>query len=185
MKRIFLAVSFQDNTFIANYISEIQSKLTAQKIKWVAAKNLHITLKFFGPTPSEQIKHIENTLDQCLAGAKSISLSFTHLGLFGSNYRARVLWMAPGNPEPLQELEQKIRAALMEAGFAYDRQNFVPHLTIARIKKIDSRKYFQSVLDRYRDFDSGPVKIAQVYLYQSILHKNGPEYKVLKSWKLK
>ncbi len=184
MKRIFLAVSFRDNEFIINYISTIQSELTAQKIKWVEAKNLHITLKFFGPTPAKQIELIETTLDQCLINMHAIELRFTHLGLFGSRYQARVLWMGLENPEALQEPEQKIRQALSGAGFAYDRQNFVPHLTIARIKHLDSRKYFQSVVDRYRDFDSGPIKIDRVYLYQSILHKNGPEYKVLKSWKL-
>jgi 2'-5' RNA ligase len=60
----------------------------------------------------------------------------------------------------------------------------VPHLTIARIKKLNSKKYFQSVVQRYKDFDSGEIAIESIFLYQSILHKEGPEYRVLQEYRL-
>ena len=185
MKRVFLAVSFRGNPFISGYIEEIQSKLTAQKIKWVEPENLHITLKFFGPSSAQQILTIKNTLDNCLKNEPKRLLRFNHLGVFGSRYQPRVLWMGLEDERPLKDLERQIRASLIAAGFTYDRQNFVPHLTLARIKHLDSKKYFQSVVDQYRAFDSGPVNVDTVYLYQSILQKSGPVYKVLHSWKLK
>ena len=89
------------------------------------------------------------------------------------------------NSQSIVKLESQIRDALIEISIPYDRQNFVPHLTIARIKQLQSKKYFQSVIDKYSAFDSGLIDIDSIFLYQSILRPEGPIYKVLEEFKLK
>ena len=185
MKRVFLAISFHDNLILGQYISNIQNKLLQEKIKWVAPKNTHLTLKFFGPIDDNRIENIKKTLKSTLENSSKLKISFNKLGIFGSRYQPRVLWMGMENAQSIVELESQIRNALIEIGISYDRQNFVPHLTIARIKQLQSKKYFQSVINRYSEFNSGPIDINSVFLYQSILRPEGPIYKVLEEFKLK
>jgi len=185
MKRVFLAISLKDSEFINQYIKEIKSNLVAENIKWIEAKNAHLTLKFFGPTDNNLLQKIIISLDTTFKEQKRFTISFNKLGIFGSKYQPRVLWMGMENTKPLIDLVNTINQELKQIGIATDRQNFVPHLTIGRIKKLSSKRYFQSVVDRYKEFDSGEIKIEKINLYQSILHKEGPEYKILKSYSLK
>ena len=184
MKRVFLAISFKDNRFLSQYINEIKTNLLAENIKWAEADNIHLTLKFFGPTSDSTLEKIKISLDKVLKSQKSFMISFNKIGVFGSRYQPRVLWMGLEQADILQALEQEISIVLEEIGISSDRQNFVPHLTIARIKKLDSKKYFQSVVERYKEFDSGAIAIESIFLYQSILHKEGPEYRVLQEYRL-
>ncbi|RLD65544.1 MAG: RNA 2',3'-cyclic phosphodiesterase [Bacteroidetes bacterium] len=185
MKRVFLAVSFHNNSFLEHYVSSVQSKLQNEKISWIDSKKLHLTFKFFGPTDDSTLENIKNTLDELLKKQFKLQVSFEQLRIFGSKYQPRVLWMAMKNPEPITKLEIVVRNSMEEIGIQYDRQNFVPHLTIGRIKQLSSKKYFQSVVDKYKDFDSGVIQVDSIYLYQSIIRADGPIYKVIKEFKLK
>jgi len=185
MKRVFLAIRFSGNKFLKQYINEIKSNLMAENIKWIEAGNVHITLKFFGPTAKKELEKIKKELELVLKNENSLQVNFNKLGVFGSKYQPRVLWMGMENVADILELQNKIAVALEGIGINADRQNFVPHLTIGRIKRLQSKKYFQSVVDRYKEFNSGSILIDRLYLYESILRKEGPEYRVLKEYVLK
>ena len=185
MKRVFLAIRFSGNMFLKQYINDIESNLMAENINWIEAENVHLTLKFFGPTGKKEIEKIKKVLESSLKNEKSLSINFNKLGVFGSKYQPRVLWMGMENADNLLELQNQIAVVLEGIGINTDRQNFVPHLTIGRIKRLQSKKYFQSVVDRYKEFNSGPILIDRLYLYESILRKERTEYRVLKEYVLK
>ena len=185
MKRVFLAVSFKNNEFISQYINTVKGRLLAENIKWIEQKNIHLTLKYFGPTEDLLLEKIKISLENVLKVQKSFSVSFNQLGVFGSKYQARVLWMGMESVTEIQFLEHQISQELEKIGIEPDRQNFIPHLTIGRIKHLDSKKYFQSVVNQYKSFQSDAILIDRVFLYQSILLKEGPVYKVLKEYELK
>ena len=184
MKRVFLAIRFSENEFLGQYINTIQSQLRAEKIKWIDSNNIHLTLKFFGPIEESLLKKIKISLENALKSQQTFEISFNKLGIFGSKYQPRVLWMGLQNDEKIINLESIISQELTKIGITTDRQNFVPHLSIARIKHLASKKYFQSVIDRHNDFDSKEILIDRIFLYQSILRPEGPIYKVLKEFKL-
>lgn len=184
MKRVFLAIRFSGNAFLSQYINDIRSNLMAEKIKWVETENLHLTLKYFGPTEKKQLEKIKIILDNALKNQEKLQISFHKLGVFGSKYQPRVLWMGMENSDDIVKLQKQIAIALEELGIYADRQNFVPHLTIARIKQLQSKRYFQSVVEQFKEFNSEPIIIDRIYLYESILRKEGPEYRVLKEYKL-
>ena len=69
-------------------------------------------------------------------------------------------------------------------GFERDRQNFVPHLTIGRIKNVDDKKFFNQIIEKYATADIQKGNVTEIYLYESILRKEGPIYNVVKSFKL-
>ncbi len=182
MKRVFLALHFRENYIIPQYINILRSELKAENIQWAEPQNLHLTLKFFGPTEDLLISRIEKQLDLVLKNQKPFTLSFNKLGIFGSKYQPRVLWMGLENGEELLKISEMINRALEEIGILTDRQNFVPHLTIGRIKKLHSKKYFQSVINQHNNFSTNDFTIDRIFLYESILKKDGAEYHVLREY---
>lgn len=185
MKRLFIAIDLSINQEVNSIHSKIKFLLKHENINWVKPENMHITLKFLGSTPSEHIVEINKIVTDACQNLAPIQLEFEKIGLFGSSYAPRVIWLGFAENEILSQFAETLKKNLVRLGFEYDRQNFVPHLTLGRIQKIETKSYFQSVLNNYKTLSLSPVKVENIYLFESILRKNGPEYISLKSWDLK
>ena len=184
MKRVFLAISFSNNTFISQYINKLKSVLMAEDLRWIESGKSHLTLKYFGPLHAKKAKKLQENLNNCLSNCDSFEIRFDKLGVFGSSYQPKVLWMGMEESKELSQIAEKVFSSIQDLGYMPDSQNFVPHLTLARIKRLESKKYFQSVVDKHKELDSGLIKVDRIYLYESIMMPDGPEYKVLEEYVL-
>jgi RNA 2',3'-cyclic 3'-phosphodiesterase len=181
MKRIFVAVKIQPDADMLMMLAQLEATLAKDKIKWVDTENLHLTLHFFGETPDEKVDEIALALEN-VAFTNPFEIQFTKPGIFGSEYKPRVIWLGLHDNEPLIKLENEISLAIEPLGYQSDRQNFVPHLTLGRINFLNDRKYFQKVIANCRSFSSKPQTISDYHLYESKLRASGPEYSIIKSY---
>jgi len=184
MKRLFVAVKVvPDQQFVSNYL-EFRRKLVLNRITWVEPSVMHITLKFLGPTPNESIPHIHTILYKVFSQFAPFEVHLDHLGIFGSSYQPKVVWLGTSNPEPLAQLGHAVINGLHEGGFLKDRQNFVPHLSLGRIKSLENKKYFQKVVDEFRFSFQQTINIREAFLYRSILLPAGPMYQQISNFNL-
>jgi 2'-5' RNA ligase len=181
MKRLFIAIDISENQDVMRIYKDVKMRLSKDKIRWVKPENMHITLKFLGSTPAEKVKDVIKTMENISRKYSSTELVFSRVGIFGSSYKPRVIWIGFEENASLQNLAADLKQAYVPLGYEADRQNFVPHLTLGRISAISSKRYFQTVIDRHRNLQSAPVTVNKIYLYESILRREGPEYKVLKA----
>ena len=184
MKRLFAAIKVRPSEeFLRIYFRLIKS-LSQDKIKWVDIDNIHITLKFFGETDEERIDDICDALEKGIFRHDPFKLSLRDVGIFGSSYKPRVIWFGIDKSEELQKLAGDLKYELSEIGFEADRQNFVPHLTVGRIKYIENKKYFQKVIDENKSGFIQEIPVEEIILFESILHKTGPEYITIEKFRL-
>ena len=185
MKRLFAAIKINPSeSFYQTYYS-LKTVLRNDKIKWVDINNIHITLKFFGETQEERVPEINERLNAIAALHSNFTLDIRDIGIFGSSYKPRVIWFGIEKNERLLNLAKDVLSGMDEIGFKHDRQNFVPHLTIGRIKFIDDKKHFQQVIDKYKSQEIQQQDVPGFKLYESILRPKGPEYKIIESYRLK
>lgn len=185
MKRLFVAVKIHPDDRFEEFYRKLRNQLIPDKIKWVESQNLHLTLKFLGKTPAEDIGKIHVVLQEVATRHTSFELSLQHAGIFGSRYDPRVIWLGTNNNQELTALGEDVLISLDKTGFERDRGNFVPHLTLGRIKHLTNKKYFQEVISQYHETFFQKQTMKQFYLFESILNPSGPVYKVLKSYDLK
>lgn len=188
MKRLFLAIPIQtENNGFAPLVDDLRRRLSHEKmINWVKPTNIHLTLKFIGETPPQDESKIIDAVSKVLENQKSFTIEFNHTGIFGARYAPRVLWLGmQQTPEELLSLEEKILTAFDDIGYLRDRQNFVPHLTLGRIKDLCEKQYFQKVVQAIEQKSYIRQEVNEIILFQSILRPEGAVYKVVKSWKLK
>jgi RNA 2',3'-cyclic 3'-phosphodiesterase len=175
-KRLFAALKIQSREGFLTTFNRIKKELDKERITWVNPANMHLTVKFFGDT---YIDHIP-AIDQCLKAAalkmKAFELEICNTGMFGSKYQPRVIWFGIEDGNQLRNLFLKVSEQLQTIGIYPDRQNFVPHLTIGRIKEIRDKKAFQQVLDDNGEHYAGKQLIDELVLYESILRREGPLY---------
>jgi 2'-5' RNA ligase len=185
MKRLFAALKiYPDPGFLSSYRS-LKAELHKEPVKWVEEHNIHVTLKFFGETGERMIPVIDSVLERCANQTGAFSMALAGLGIFGSSYAPRVVWVGIEPYDRVSGLMKLVHDGLAEAGFERDRQNLVPHLTLGRIKSLRDKTGFSQTIDRYRKIASSELNIGEMVLYESILRREGPEYIVLNRFPFK
>ena len=147
--------------------------------------NIHITLKFFGETEEGKIPEIVRVLGELSAAINVFSFSLQKLGIFGSSYDPRVVWVGIEPYTDLASLMKIIRDKMEVIGYEPDRQNLVPHLTLGRIKFLKDKQLFQQIIDQNKGISSQEIKVGRIILFESILKKEGPVYLTLQTFPLR
>ena len=185
MKRLFVAVKVEPDVPLLKTYQALRYALQGEKIGWVKPENFHLTLKFLGKTPEEKLPAIQEALQEVAAGHSPFTFKISGTGLFGSSYKPRVIWFGTENNETLKQLGENVLDALDATGFPRDRQNFVPHLTIGRIRKIEHKKLFQEANATHRNDVLQEPHIDKIILYESLLKPAGVVYRKVMEFMLK
>jgi 2'-5' RNA ligase len=176
MKRLFAAIKIYPSARYISLFDEISSSLRHERIKWIEPENTHLTLKFFGETDDVKIPAICLAIKAAVAQSKPFTLKISNTGIFGSRYDPKVLWFGIEKLDELDELARNIFAELVKCGWEADRQNFVPHLTIGRIKELKDKPLFQKIIGKYNTVEIQEENVTEIILYESILRRDGPLY---------
>jgi len=174
--RAFLSLDLE-NIEIKKEIEKIQYELgrIKAKIKLVETSNLHFTLKFFPNIESEDINNIIRILDNLQL--EEIEIKYNEIGVFPNYNKISVIWIGidQESTNQISNIYNLINNKLKDSNIQ-KYQRFVPHLTIARVKKCEDNKYIQEVIEKYKNIIFGQEKINKIKLKKSILTSNGPIY---------
>lgn len=182
--RLFVAINIiPDENFTMVY-NGLKQTLDYNIIKWVDLHNIHITLRFLGDTNPDEVPIIKSALLNAKNEISPFELTLEKTGIFGSKYDPRVIWFGIKDNPTLLNLYSNISKALEEAEYFTDRQNFVPHLTIGRIKEIRDKQFFQQIIDRFSEVKLLSQQVTEFSLFHSELKKQGPIYTCLETFKL-
>ncbi|MFH1120195.1 MAG: RNA 2',3'-cyclic phosphodiesterase [Bacteroidota bacterium] len=181
--RLFVAIKIDPQEKFVNTYGFLKQALDFNIIKWVELQSIHLTLKFIGDTNPDEIPHIVSALGKACEEIEPFELNIADTGVFGSNYNPKVIWFGITPNEILRKLAQNVSSNLETVGILGDRQNFVPHLTIGRIREIKDKKYFQQLMGRFHQVELQNQLVTGFELYESILRREGPIYNVLETYR--
>ena len=164
-KRLFLALPaiIDDYETIQNDFSGVISG------RWTPPKNLHLTLSFYG-TQFDQ-----DELVQQLSAVK-FHLRPSIISGLGYFKRNKILYANVENPS-LASVYKKLNTLFDLPA----RKEFIPHMTLMRIKKIVDEDAFYDQLDLYRNREIGSLG-SSLELMQSELHPDGARYSLIKKF---
>ena len=180
MKRLFIATPVINLSAEVQKISaDLRFRLRHDDIVWVKDEVRHLTFRFLGATPPQQVPAIRRALAEACAQSEPFTLEINKIGVFGSHYHPEVIWMGFDHFEPFKKLFEELEPKLLDLGFEPNYGNFVPHITLGRIKNLHSKPKFWESIEAVPSTFKQTIDISELILYQSFLHKEGPEYKVL------
>ena len=177
MIRAFIAVELPEA--LRQQVSAYQSglKSSGANVKWVAADNLHLTLKFLGNIEETQLASLKESLAAAAAGSKPFTIRLEGIGAFPGTRSPRVLWLGiTDGKERLIELAGTVEQCCSKLGFPPEDRPFSPHLTVGRVR---SQERLAPLIKRLQvaEFQaSEPAEVNQLVLFQSTLSPNGPLY---------
>ncbi|MBN2403100.1 MAG: RNA 2',3'-cyclic phosphodiesterase [Spirochaetes bacterium] len=183
MPRLFIALPV--NNIINDKTNEIYNYFNKYKeLKVVPPENYHITLKFLGECSEKTANKIKDNFNDNLIDIKKI-ISFTlfGLGVFPDLKNPNVIWAGIKTDETaINKLSQSVENFTSDLGFKKEKNKFVPHLTLARIRKGSKlNEQIRQYLVENKELFFFESKFNKLALYSSTLTKEGPVYTEIQS----
>ncbi len=181
-RRIFIG-SFINSPQLVDKFESLQKQLNEKnKIKWTRTPaNLHLTYKFIGKTPHQNIKKIEKFIGDKYKELENLKLNISGLNYFSRKGKPAVLYAGISGEDrnKLNQIQQEIEDFLMENGIVDKKEKkFNPHITLGRIKKVEND--FYEIMDKNKEVDLGKISDLKIEVIESELSPEGALYKPLK-----
>ena len=181
-KRVFIGIPIGHK--IKSILPFLKSTVHCSRdvIIWIPPDNIHLTLCFLGNISDQDIPHISQTLENCIT-SKYFKIKIESTGVFPSANFPKILWIGIGKgADDLTSLQQDIEISVRKFKGIYRREKFMPHITIARIRrsrrKIDVLPFLNTV------YSPIELDINSICFYESILLPEGAQYMVLTEFPL-
>ncbi|MBI2012847.1 MAG: RNA 2',3'-cyclic phosphodiesterase [Candidatus Colwellbacteria bacterium] len=168
--RVFVALPISEK--LQQVILDWEKDFADLPVRWLAGKNLHITLVPPWYIEDQELEKLEGIL-QGVAGFGEFKISFRRVTFGPDPRRPRLIWAEGETPEGLLELYKKIHEVL---GREEEKRPFQLHLTIARFQPENFSSFPIQRLDEKVDWRD---KVDRVVLFESRLSREGADYKVI------
>jgi 2'-5' RNA ligase len=183
MIRTFIAVSLSEN--IRAGLGAWLKPLVARRglpVRWTAAENMHLTLKFLGDVEEKRLPVLRDALAQALASCAPFALRIAGFGAFPKIERARVLWVGCEIGEEGMAVQSAVEKACVALGFPKEDKPFRPHLTVGRVREGAGAGDYAAIAKLIRETPAdglGEMRVTEVRVYKSELLPGGAKYSVL------
>ena len=182
--RTFIAIKIQPGERLQKQLLRFKEQFKDDKISWVNLENFHLTLRFIGNTNKEQLYELVDRLEELATKIKSFSIEIEGTGYFRNKKQPRVLFVKIKETEELVTLANQIEESVVASGFHQELKAFRPHLTLGRIKHLQSRTRFCSILDEMPKKKYQTIEVKEFVIYKSTLYPEGPVYEPIRKFKL-
>ncbi len=178
--RTFIAIKIKAEKKLLDLIGDFKKSLAGEEIRWVDIDNLHITLRFLGETNQIQAVEIVKMLELISKQFQPFQFKLKGVSVFKKSNRPNVLFAQIENDLVLKQLALEINEMIKPLDFTPVENIYNPHLTLARIKYIQNKGDFNSLVNRFCNSEIQTVIVSEIIFYQSILGTEGPTYKAIK-----
>jgi 2'-5' RNA ligase len=156
-----------------------------RRVGWVAAENLHLTLKFLGGVETDRLEKVATALAAVAAAGTAFDLTLQGVGAFPSPTRPRVIWAgASSGGAEVAGLAARVEEALAPLGFSPEGRPFSTHVTLGRVREPRRDPALAAALAGGAAREFGGFHVDQLTLMRSDLSPRGARYTPLGSWPL-
>lgn len=194
--RLFVALDIEHDIRdrLARFLDGVRG--FAPDARWAWPESLHVTLKFIGEKPEEDVEKIKQTLQTI--SAQTFEMNFRRYGFFPSWRAPRVFWIGIDAGPELSSLAAMVDERMASLDIPREEHVFNPHLTLARggggsgsphkQKGERPNRSFQRLQEKLAALpvpEFGTMTAREFFLYQSRLSPSGSKYTKLAGFSLR
>lgn len=176
MLRLFIALPLppEVETELDRLLEQLRPK--SSNVKWVPAKNIHLTVKFLGDTDEKTVGKITRALDEVAPQYQPFETTIDRIGAFPNLRRPRVIWVAGSEPiEGATRLARDVDLRMRKLRFEKEKRFFKAHLTLGRVRQGRQVDELAKYLESFR-LKPIPLTLDRLVLFKSTLTPQGAIY---------
>lgn len=175
--RLFIGL-FPPPEIAAHLSSQLRKIPEPFQLSWTPEISRHVTLKFLGTIPDQNVPKIQAVLMALAARFKSFTLFCKGGGCFPAKGNPRVFWTGlEGDTDSLKKLATDVEEGCRDLGYPAENKPFSPHLTLARVER--KKAQVQQAIKSFENYQSPPFKVEALCLVESQTLPMGARYKIL------
>ena len=145
-------------------------------VRWVAAENLHWTVKFLGEVPLNDAGAIAKAAQAALAGHEPFTGAVDGVRAFPDARRMRLVAAHLEESGRLGAIRDDLEPPMQDFGVPPDGRGFKAHLTMCRVKGSRGVRELVEALAPYENRSFGECHVEAITLFMSELARQGPTY---------
>ncbi len=153
------------------------------QIQWSSLKNLHITTKFLGEIPADDLQIVKDALHE-VPVAGDLRIAIQGLGWFPNPHNPRVFYAGVQAYDGLKNLARDTDMLCVQLDISPELKPYHPHLTLARIKSPTDLRPLQQAIAELPSVEFGAFTATHFHLYESKMKPSGSSYYKLASYPL-
>jgi 2''-5'' RNA ligase len=187
MKSVRTFIGIFPPPHIQSAIAEIQSslKIDTSVIRWENQNKFHVTMKFLGDVPPEQLHQLQSSLNQNGQSIPRFEITLTNVGCFPAIHTPKIVWIGSSGDENIlfANCFTAVENACVSAGFKKEERQFHPHMTLGRVKG----KISENLIKKIENTTFEPLQFlcTELLIMKSDLSPSGSAYSQLSSIPLK
>lgn len=155
-------------------------------LSWVKPESMHLTLSFLGYVEEDVLSRVFCLADEAAVRVAPFWFDVRGVGYFGSRSSPRVVWAGVVEQTgTLAWLYEVLTGSLERLGFAREKRDFTPHITVARVKSPRAGEGLAEELQKVSNEQFGRVEVSRIVVMRSILEPSGAVYTMLHQSPLK
>jgi len=186
--RCFVAIAIDEERrqAVRRAVDEVRPAATVARarISWARPEGWHVTLKFLGDVSESRLEIVRSALSSAVRGIGCFELVLRGLSGWPRGERARVLAVGVEDDGNSARLAQGVDDALEPLGFVRETRDYVPHLTVARLRNGAAARVVASAARPFEETLFGRMPVEHMGLYESVLGPDGAKYRRIEDYAL-
>ena len=179
LHRIFIAINLPEDAKTA--LLAYRERWPELPARWTSKDNLHLTLAFLGNMSDKELAEVCRSMREIGARHSRFELKVTHVQYGPDAQRPRMIWALIEKSPELLELQKYVMRML----HTEEEQDFIPHLTLARLRIFELQRMEAEELPDVNEDISVSFEVKSIEVMESALRRSGAEYSRIQSFMLK
>ena len=165
-----------------------QLRVADAKVTWVKPQNMHLTLKFLGDVPDNDVPEVCRVVNEAVRGFEPFELVFEGCGAFPTTTNPRTVWLGvEQGAEELTAIHEAIDIALKKhLRFPREHRRFQAHLTLGRVRESGpNATELGRMIEQLKVVDGDLSVVDEIVTFASFLEKAGPTHNAMGHAELK
>jgi len=179
-KNLFIAIEiFPDDIFLDLYNKVVASVTRFGRIIWIKPEQMYLDLKTFSEVPTDKIPAIIEKMNIVISEISPFYIKIGTITAIDNLSGIKELCFGIQKNKSIELLYTQLQQEMIKLGFKKNKQRFVPHISIARLNKVASKRNFWEVINSLQNPLIQEMEVKKIMLCNSTMKPQIHVYKTI------
>ncbi len=181
---LFLAFHIEPDKQLRDVYYRLKKLYRGQRVKFYPLEEMFLILRYLPETEPEFLSDVNRIIGSVTSKYSPVTINIEGVDIYPYKVLPKVLWFRVTEDKTIRALAEELDEKLREFGYSPEDFAFYPHITFARIRKLDDTKVLDKTESEFSSFQPIGFPASEVVMFESIRTTGHTRYRVRNRFKL-